>query len=180
MNAQEILSQPWTKTRKIQQLILLGLTRREIAILVTNNNYGFVQNVYAKMKAQGLLNATIEAAFNRRFGVEIEAYNVTRQDLLFALHAVGIEAHEEGYNHTTRAHWKIVSDGSLTGTNTFELVSPILEGELGLAQLEKVCQALEQVNAKVNKSCRLHIHFDAAGFNLATFKRIYKGYARLE
>ena len=47
-----------TKTSKIQQLILLGLTRTQIAQLVTNGNNGFVQNVYAKMREQGLLNMT--------------------------------------------------------------------------------------------------------------------------
>ena len=74
MNAQieNILGQQTTKTSKIQQLIRLGLTRTQIAQLVTNGNYGFVQNVYAKMRAQGLLNnlSTIitVAAFTRRFG----------------------------------------------------------------------------------------------------------------
>ena len=46
---QSILAQTTSKTRKIQQLLMLGLTRREVADLVTNGNYGFVQNVYAKM-----------------------------------------------------------------------------------------------------------------------------------
>lgn len=51
MNEQvtNILNQSITKTAKIQQLLLLGLTRRQVADLVTNGNYGFVQNVYKKM-----------------------------------------------------------------------------------------------------------------------------------
>ena len=51
MNEQvtNILNQNITKTAKIQQLLLLGLTRRQVADLVTNGNYGFVQNVYKKM-----------------------------------------------------------------------------------------------------------------------------------
>ncbi|MFN3381816.1 MAG: hypothetical protein ACK41O_20335, partial [Runella zeae] len=72
MNTQDILNQNWTKTRKIQELILIGLTRTQIAQLVTNGNYGFVQNVYAKMKAEGKLNqAAIEnfnpSPFNKKF-----------------------------------------------------------------------------------------------------------------
>lgn len=43
-----ILEQSTTKTSKIQQLLLLGLTRREIADLVTRGNCGFVYNVYKK------------------------------------------------------------------------------------------------------------------------------------
>lgn len=180
MTTQEILNQNWTKTKKIQQLILLGLTRREIAVLVTNNNYGFVQNVYAKMREQGLLSHGIQANFNRKFGVEIEAYNVTRENLLAALSRNGVACVSEGYNHTTRSTWKIVGDGSLSGTNTFELVSPILQGEAGIQELEKVCKALEECNAKVNKSCGLHIHFDGSAFNLDAWKRIYINYSRLE
>ena len=51
MNEQvtNILNQNITKTAKIQQLLLLGLTRRQVADLVTNGNYGFVQNVYKKI-----------------------------------------------------------------------------------------------------------------------------------
>ena len=41
MNEQitNILNQSITKTSKIQQLLLLGLTRRQVADLVTNGNY---------------------------------------------------------------------------------------------------------------------------------------------
>ena len=46
-----ILEQSTTKTSKIQQLLLLGLTRREIADLVTRGNYGFVYNVYKKIRS---------------------------------------------------------------------------------------------------------------------------------
>ena len=50
MNKQitNILNQRITKTSKIQQLLLLGLTRRQVADLVTNGNYGFVQNVFKR------------------------------------------------------------------------------------------------------------------------------------
>lgn len=180
MTVNEILAQEWTKTKKIQHLILLGLTRREIAILVTNNNYGFVQNVYAAMKAKGLLNQQISTAFNRKFGVEIEAYNVTMFDLEVALTAEGINVAREGYNHRRRSYWKIVTDSSIRGTSAFELVSPVLEGERGLEEVKKVCKVLEEVGAKVNRSCGLHIHFDASGFDLDTFKRIFINYSRVE
>lgn len=181
---QNILQQAATKTSKIQQLIQLGLTRKEIAGLVTNGNYGFVQNVYAKMKLQGLLNnlstlITI-AAFTHRFGVEFEACNVEKETLCNALRASGIACEIEGYNHTTARHWKIVNDGSLSGQNTFELVSPILTGEAGITELEKVCTVLNACNAKVNKTCGTHVHMDATGMEMQTWKNIYKNYARLE
>lgn len=85
-----ILAQVTAKTHKIQQLLLLGLSHREIADLVTNGNRGFVYNVYKKFRDSGALgnlqagnvpNQVLDYSFNRRFGVEIEAYNCTPRGL---------------------------------------------------------------------------------------------------
>ncbi len=191
MNEQitNIVNQQITKTAKIQQLLLLGLTRRQVADLITNGNYGFVQNVYKKMLEAGTFNSQpatsesfpeIDYTFNRRFGIEIEAYNCERNHLAQELREAGINVTVEGYNHDTRNHWKLVTDSSLTGNNTFELVSPILEGEAGLQELEKVCWVLDYCNVKVNDSCGLHIHMDAANFTMETWRNLAITYRRLE
>lgn len=187
---QNILSERKTKTYKIQKLLALGLTRRQVADLVANGNYGFVQNVYKRMM-QDLTNTAaqntatmapaIDYTFSRNFGVEIEAYNCTRERLASELNAAGISVQVEGYNHTDHAdHWKLVTDASLNGNNTFELVSPILHGEQGLEELEKVCWVLDLCNVKVNDSCGLHVHMDAAEFDLQTWKNLILTYKRLE
>lgn len=187
---QSILNENRTKTSKIQKLLSLGLTRRQVADLVANGNYGFVQNVYKRMM-QGLTNTAAQTAatiapvidytFNRNFGVEIEACNCTRERLARELTAAGINVQVEGYNHTDHTdHWKLVTDSSLSGNNTFELVSPILHGEQGLEELEKVCWVLDLCNAKVNDTCGLHVHMDAAEFDLATWKNLILTYKRLE
>lgn len=187
---QSILNENGTKTSKIQKLLALGLTRRQVADLVANGNYGFVQNVYKRMM-QGLTNTAaqtaatiapaIDYAFNRNFGIEIEAYNCTRERLARELTAAGINVQVEGYNHTDHTdHWKLVTDSSLSGNNTFELVSPILHGEQGLEELEKVCWVLDLCNAKVNDTCGLHVHMDAAEFDLTTWKNLILTYKRLE
>jgi hypothetical protein len=186
-----IIAQRITKTEKIRQLILLGLTRTEIARLVTNGNYGFVQNVYSKMRQNGELNhaaavtAVIEEtfsprAFDKEFGVEFEAYNVSKETLRSKLAAAGIACEIEGYTHRTTPHWKIVTDASLRGSQTFELVSPILKGEAGLQELMKVCNVLNRCGAKVNMSCGTHVHINAREFSLEQWKRVYINYARLE
>lgn len=179
-----ILSQTTTKTKKIEQLLQLGLTRRQVADLVTNGNYGFVQNVYKKMLSRTVqsipASIQLDYTFTRKFGIEIEAYNCTREKLASELRAAGIDVAVEGYNHTTRNHWKLVTDSSLTGNNTFELVSPVLEGEAGLKELEKVCWVLEYCDVKVNDSCGLHIHMDAADFDLQTWKNLALSYKHLE
>lgn len=175
---QSILSQETTKTRKIQQLLLLGLTRRQVADLVTNGNYGFVYNVYKKMQGSAVIIST--SAFTRKFGIEIEAYNASSTAVLRAVRRQFIDCFSESYNHTTRPHWKIVSDSSISGQNPFELVSPILEGEEGLKEVKKVCKALKEVNAKVNSSCGLHVHINASDFTITTWKHLLVNYARLE
>lgn len=186
MNEQviDILNQRTTKTSKIQKLLLLGFTRRQVADLVTNGNYGFVQNVYKKMLEQNLATsapqAEIDYTFTRRFGIEIEAYNCSRIRLASELREAGISVAVENYNHTTCNHWKLVTDSSLSGEETFELVSPVLEGENGLKELEKVCWVLEYCDVKVNNSCGLHIHMEAADFDLSTWKNLAQTYKNLE
>lgn len=183
---QQILNGNGTKTAKIQQLLNLGLTRRQVADLVTNGNYGFVQNVYARMmqavaQTAGTVVPQLDYTFNRNFGVEIEAYNCTRERLAHELRSAGISVQVEGYNHTDHSdHWKLVTDSSLHGNNTFELVSPILHGEAGIDELEKVCWVLELCDVKVNDSCGLHIHMDAHDFTMDTWRNLAVTYKRLE
>lgn len=184
-----ILEQSTTKTSKIQQLLLLGLTRREIADLVTRGNCGFVYNVYKKMLERGTFVycqagqvsvPVLDYSFTRRFGVEIEAYNCTQEKLLHELREAGIRVAIEGYTHRTTEHWKLVTDSSLSGNDTFELVSPILAGEAGLKELENVCWVLDLCDVKVNDSCGFHVHMDAANFNMETWKNLALTYKHLE
>ncbi len=179
----QILASNTTKTNKIKQLLELGFTRKQVAELM-GVGYGFVQNVYAKhfstqTNARG--NTKFKPTiFNRQFGVEIEAYNVTNTKLKKELVKLGIRVEIERYNHTTKTHWKIITDSSIRGSNGFEIVSPILKGQNGLEQLEKVCKALKNCNAYINKSCGLHIHFDASKFKLKQFKNLILNYADME
>lgn len=180
MTAQEILNQTSTKTKKIQMLLGLGLTRTEVARMM-GIGYGFVQNVYAK------LNTTIQPRtpqfnfdFSRTFGVEIETYGCDQNELIRILDEKGIQTNHGTRQQRTNQIWKITCDGSIQGNNAFEIVSPILTGEDGLNQLKIVCEALSQLRAKINKSCGLHIHFSARDFNLTTWKNLYKNYATFE
>lgn len=109
---------------------------------------------------------------NRKFGIEIEAFNVPMQTLSDALNAAGVVCAVEGYNHNRRANWKIVTDGSIFGQNAFELVSPPLMGEEGFRQIEIVCTVLKRLNAKVNRSTGLHVHHDAADMDVNAVKSV--------
>ena len=149
-------------------------------------SYGFVVNALRRMNECGdgpnihPSTAALDYAFNRKFGIEIEAYNCSRERLARELKEAGIEVTVEGYNHTTRPHWKLVTDSSLSGNDTFELLSPILVGETGLRELEKVCWVLDLCDVKVNESCGLHVYIDATGFNMETWRNLALSYKHLE
>ena len=115
-----------------------------------------------------------------RYGVEIEFYNADHGKIVQGLTEAGIACETEGYNHFSRPHWKIVSDASVRGVNSGELVSPILEGEDGIEQIKKVCAVLGACKAKVNTSCGLHVHHDARGFEKKHLVNVLKFYHRSE
>ena len=185
MTQTEILASNLSKAEKARRLYDLGLTRHQVADLVCGGNYGWAHNIFAKhtgLQTRTRISRTVAAAvgFAHKFGVEIECFGVSQSALAQALNAAGIPTHSEYYNHTTRSHWKIVSDGSVTGPDAMELVSPVLQGEAGMAQVEKVCEVLERLGAKVNKSCGLHVHFDARTLSIDNWKSLYKNYLTLE
>jgi len=122
---------------------------------------------------------------NRTFGVEIEFFlkegsRARAVDkVLAALASNGIQVNWEGYSHTTRRYWKLVYDASVAHEG-LEIVSPILKGKQGLAELKKVTDALDQVGAKIDHSCGVHVHHDASDFSLKSFKNVYGMYSRYE
>lgn len=114
----------------------------------------------------------------RKFGIELEIVNVTTENALNALRAAGISVRSESYNHTTRRHWKIVSDASVRGG--FEVVSPILQGEAGIAEAMAVAEALADAGATANRTCGFHVHFDASDLSVADVKAIVRRYCEHE
>jgi hypothetical protein len=120
----------------------------------------------------------IKFDFTRKFGVEIEFNEmaVSKSQLASLIRAKGIECREEGYNHSTRSHWKIITDSSCG----LELVSPPMIGQDGFNQIEIVCQVLNEVGAKVDKRCGLHVHHDASDLTINNFKNLYKIYSKYE
>jgi len=188
MQEHEILASNATKTAKIQALLALGKTRKEVAALM-GVGYGFVQNVYAKTYPERIRSRVVEQViaefnfrFTRSFGVELEMFNVKRDRLVAELAAIGIECHDEYYNHSTRPYWKIVNDGSIVGNDALELVSPILHGEAGLAELKKVCDVLVRIGAKLNRSvgCHSHSSMEDIGEDITIWRNLFHNYATLE
>lgn len=115
---------------------------------------------------------------NRKFGIELEVVEISRTTALQALRAIGINVADESYNHLTRAHWKLVSDASVSGG--FEVVSPVLQGEAGIEEAMAVATALDDAGARVNRTCGFHVHFDASDLTVGHLRTIVRRYAAHE
>lgn len=107
--------------------------------------------------------------FQRSYGVEIECIGpvgFTHEQCAQAITNAGLPAQYVPYNqHHGRVStkWKITTDGSITGNGvgydrSFEIVSPILKGENGFADIARVCEVLQRRGFAVNQSCGLHVH----------------------
>lgn len=119
----------------------------------------------------------------RTYGIEMEMIGINAEAAKAVVSAAGIRIEAESYNHTTKPWWKIVPDASLrdtTGRGSCEVVSPILAGEDGFAQIKKVCDALISAGATVNKTCGLHVHVGASDVTVEVMKRIINRYNRFE
>jgi Putative amidoligase enzyme len=116
------------------------------------------------------------------FGVEIETLvpgqasfrNRVAEGIARDISEAGVPCGFEGYNHTRRDHWKIVTDASLTAPNGylgFEFVSPPLS-DAGFPQIDAVCRMLQRSNARVNRTCGLHVHIGARRLTLDAMRRL--------
>ncbi len=162
----EIVKSNKPKQAKSVSLVKLGLSSYEVSLLL-----GFI-----KVQKGSKFNANMLT-----FGVECETYNVVRDALIREVELRNISIQSEGYNHRDNNHYyKIVSDASIQGVNGQEIVSPILKGKQGLNSLRMVCNSLNAIDAKVNKSTGLHIHFDASKISDSHFVQIFKNYQILE
>lgn len=108
-----------------------------------------------------------------RFGIEIETIGQTRGRVAHAIRQVvgGTIEHvgmtyDSWYVTDARGRvWKVVADSSLNAARhqQAEVVSPILVYE-DIEELQQVVRAVRGAGAKVDASCGIHIHVDAARF----------------
>lgn len=107
---------------------------------------------------------------NRTFGIEVEFKSLHRSAAVAALRDAGLNAEYAGYTHATTPYWKIVSDASVPGG--YELVSPVLSGDAGLADAIKAVNALAAAGATVDRTCGLHVHFGADDLMVDDLKKL--------
>jgi len=116
------------------------------------------------------------------FGAEIEISRdgAGTSACFAALRAAGILVENHRAPHMTRQNpqaWVVCPDGSCGG----EIVSPILRGQDGFAQLHRVCTALVAAGAKVDRNCGFHIHVGARNvLTIGQIQNIAKMFLRHE
>src|SRR5690625_2847334 len=122
---------------------------------------------------------------HKTIGIEIEFFGVHKDTVITALRRAGIEVAWMGYTHRVVRHWKLVTDVSVTGAGTgvgkgLELVSPPLTEAQMTVELKVVCEVLEQIGAKVDRTCGVHVHHDIDDLTVENVKNIYKIYDKHE
>jgi hypothetical protein len=123
-----------------------------------------------------------DTEFNNTFGVEIEYWYAPREKIISECRKIGVGVNYEGYTHAITTYWKLVTDGSVRGTNGLEFVSPILRGRKGLVTLRNVLQACAKAGMLANNTAGVHIHFGAKDWTLQTWKNLlinYQGFQKI-
>ena len=122
----------------------------------------------------------------RQFGIEIEAYNLTKNEVVALLQAnnVNVKTTTEYTHRVVRGQWKVLSDASVEGelgtVPSFEIVSPPLSGAEGLAEARKVIDLLNEAGADVNKKCGIHVHVDANDLSPEHIVNVFNRYRENE
>lgn len=136
---------------------------------------------YVRPYAPAPVSTPVGSTNYDEFGVEFEFILPAGQSLATVAQRItlaGIDCHFEGYNHFLRPTWKTVTDGSVSAGG--EVVSPVLRGEDGMRQVAKVCEVLNEMGCRVNRTCGLHVHVNSRGLGLDYFRRLVALYATNE
>lgn len=115
-------------------------------------------------------------------GVEIECF-ATRENLIAEAHQNGLQMNYEGYNHTDHTDnvFKLVTDSSVVGLpNSIECVSPVINYGESDQIITSLANTLFMADAKINKTCGLHVHIGAANMTDDQYCNVFVNYMRLE
>lgn len=120
-----------------------------------------------------------------RFGIEIETIGQTRARVAAAIQSVvgGTVQHVgtpycyDPYDVIAEdgRRWRVMADSSLSAEKArqAEVVSPILRYE-DIETLQEVIRAVRRAGARVDTSCGIHVHVDAARFDAKALRNLVK------
>lgn len=126
----------------------------------------------------------LKTKFNKNitFGVELEMgsrYTGSNFEDKLSRELPRLQFTNGGYHsHREYNRWNVSRDSSLNTQDSHsgvELVSPVLEGDNGLSELESIMDCLLRYqkagNTSLNSSCSVHVHMGKLGFEDRDFKR---------
>ena len=109
---------------------------------------------------------------NQNFGVEIELTNISRET---ASRVIAEYYGTQAVNCTAKDRkgriWKAVYDSSISGHETAEVVTPILQYE-DIEDLQEIVRRLRKAGAKADSSCGIHIHVGAERHTPKTLRNL--------
>ena len=113
------------------------------------------------------------------FGIEIECNipNVYSDSFPVGRYHRGIQSPVLPQGWNTQSDCSIQSE---YGTFGAEIVSPVLKGEDGLTQVIQVLDLLDQIGARTNRSCGLHVHVGIEHLNHNQITRMIKLFKKYE
>ena len=121
-----------------------------------------------------------------RFGIEIEVVGLSKDQIARAVaDATGGRLQGGSYygDHqivdTQERIWKVVHDGSLSGAQNGEIVSPVLTYE-DIDLLQSIVRAVRAAGGRSDASCGIHIHVDGASLDAKAIKNLTKMVAKQE
>lgn len=163
----EIRNMKASRKEKVDMLIKLGIRENEISFVLP------VEHRVANPR------------FSYTFGVEIETYGSNIEYFKTLANDRGLEVYDHLFNyggcHTDIQMFKLVPDGSISGANPAECVTPALKGnKTGFDSLKDCCTSLVEAGARVNISCGLHVHIGAEHLTCAQYVNTFKNYQKLE
>lgn len=175
----KIKNSKMSNAAKRRALIEVGLTPSDVNLIITTYQ---IENreAIAQARAERMLRAQLRAP-QYTFGVEIECF-VSRDKVRENACENGLNYQYEGYNHRdNEEYFKFVTDGSLCGyADPIECVSPVLKSRGGFDTLKAACDTLNASDAKVNRTCGLHVHIGASELTEEQYSNVFINYAYLE
>lgn len=163
----EIRNMKASRREKVDMLIKLGIRENEISfVLPTEVRVSNPRFVYT-------------------FGVEIETYGSNTEYFKTLANDRGLEVFDHlsqyGGCHEDIQMFKLVPDGSISGANPAECVTPALKGDSkGFDSLKDCCTSLVEAGAKVNSSCGLHVHIGVQNLTETQYVNVFNNYKMLE
>ncbi|HAU85100.1 MAG TPA: hypothetical protein DCW90_06255 [Lachnospiraceae bacterium] len=168
-------------------ILYMVYTLNEDPTEYTNKYVNVISIIYKWQKKNGITSATtveefVELTLTRslKFGLEMELTVPSKELLRTKLIEAGVRVSNPSSTHEVVVGWKLVYDGSIQTSRGYEGVELVAPPSTNFDELEIVCKVLNEIGAKVNNSCGLHVHHEIADFKRQQILRMYNFYSKYE